>query len=266
MSMAEHSGTPAAHAEVATSEQSEQENEYWFPYHYVAQFRGTFRHYFLDTWSMNYASTIEFLLGKLAGESRQRIVDIGCGDGRFSRELAMASPASSVVGVDYSKRAVTLASAMNQDLPNLQFLSKDITGDSGLGQFDLAILMEVFEHLPLADADRFMRAVRALVKPGGVLYLTVPHKNKPVEYKHFQHFSVATLLPYLEPYFEIAEVVPFERRGLSRWLLERILSNRLFILNNGLLLTLLYRWYKKSLFRCASEASCQRLFVRAVAK
>jgi SAM-dependent methyltransferase len=271
---AEREALGAAHSHPAgvqgfttsTAEQSAQDDEYWFPYHYVAQFRGQFRQCFLDTWSINYVSTIEYLLGRIAAERPRRIVDIGCGDGRFTRELSLTYPDCQVVGIDYSARATVLARAMNPDRPNLEFHALDITQPLDLGTFDLAILMEVFEHIPLAETASFMAGVRRLMQPGGVLYVTVPHENKPLEYKHFQHFSAASLVRQLQPCFEVVEVVPFEKRALSRKLLTRVLSNRFFVLNNDRLLNRIYAWYKKHLFLCESERVCQRLFVRAVAR
>lgn len=248
------------------TQQALQDDEYWFPYHYVAQFKGTFQQCFLDSWSINYVSTIEFLLEKIRAQPPSRIVDIGCGDGRFSREMALAAVDSSVVGIDYSQRAITLASAMNPEVPNLQFKRLDITQQSELAPFDVAILMEVFEHLPLEHAEAFLRSVRGLLKPGGTLLLTVPHSNKPLEYKHFQHFTVEKLVKYLQPCFEVVEVVPFEKMSLGRRLVNVILSNRLFILNSGKLLRAIYGWYKRNLFFCDSEKSCQRIFVKATAR
>jgi SAM-dependent methyltransferase len=247
-------------------QQSLQDDEYSFPYHYVAQFRGSFRHYFLDAWAINYASTIEYLLTKVGADRPARIVDIGCGDGRFSRELALAHPESTVVGIDYSKRAIGLASAMNPDVGNLQFLSLDITAPHAVEAFDLAVLMEVFEHLPLDQGQNFLQSVRGLLRKGGTLLLTVPHENKPLEYKHFQHFSVQKVVDYLSPCFDVVEVVPFEKRSFGRMLVATILSNRLFILNTGRLLRLIYGWYKRHPFHCDSERSCQRIFVKATAK
>lgn len=248
-------------------EQANQENEYWFPYHYVAQFKNNrFKHFFLDSWSINYVSTIEFLLKNINIDSAKRIVDIGCGDGRFSRELSLVNPNSSVVGIDYSKRAIALASAMNPDIANLQFQSIDITKENELAPFDSAVLMEVFEHIPIESADHFMSSVRNLVREGGVLYLTVPHENKPVEYKHFQHFSVEKIINYLHPHFEVVEVVPFEKISWTRKLIFLTLNNRFFILNSQRILSMIYRWYKAHLFFCSSEKDCQRIFVKAVAK
>jgi len=195
-----------------------------------------------------------------------RIVDIGCGDGRFSRELARTFQSTTVVGIDYSERAIALASAMNPDVSNLKFQQIDIAKNINLEPSDRAVLMEVFEHLPIESAGNFMASVRKLIRNDGVLYLTVPHENKPLEYKHFQHFSIEKILDYLRPHFNVVEVVPFERISLCRGVMLKALSNRLFILNNQRLLTMIYKWYKKHLFHCDSELECQRIFVKAVAK
>lgn len=248
-------------------EQSYQEDEYWFPYHYVGQFEnGDFKHYFLDTWSINYVSTIEYLLQKIDARPNSRIVDIGCGDGRFSRELSRAFQATTVVGIDYSKRAIALASAMNPDIANLEFHSLDITKKHNLAPFNCAVLMEVFEHIPIEEAGQFMGAVRTVLREGGLLYLTVPHENKLLEYKHFQHFSTEKIVNYLRPHFDVVEVVPFERITWRRGLILKVLSNRLFVLNNQRLLSMIYHWYKRDLFFCGSEKECQRIFVKAVAR
>lgn len=250
------------------TEQRIQEQEYRFPYHYVGQYRGDrFRHFFLDTWAINYCSTIEYLIGEMqAAGPAGRVADIGCGDGRFSRELSLAFPTSRVVGIDYSSRAVALATTMNCDVVNLEFTCLDITGDHDLHGFDTAVMMEVFEHIPVDAAPVFIASVRALLKRSGILYLTVPHLNKPLEEKHFQHFSVESLRRYLEPHFKVVQAVPFERMSLLRGLLTTLLCNRFFILNHPALLSALYRWYKKELFYCACEEECQRIFIKAVAK
>jgi len=249
------------------SPQLKQEEEYWFPYHYVGQFKeNKFRHFILHTWAINYVSTIEYLLNKIDTDPGSRIVDIGCGDGRFSRELSIANPSKVIVGIDYSERAIKLAQAMNYDIANLTFKRLDITNEICPDVFDIAVLMEVFEHIPLDKAEEFMRAVHGLLKRGGILHLTVPHENKPIQSKHFQHFSANKITNYLNPYFEIEEVVPFEKISPFRPFVLKILKNKLFILRNQRLLSLIYRFYKKNLFFCSSEKECQRLYVKAVAK
>jgi SAM-dependent methyltransferase len=244
-----------------------QESEYWFPYHYVGQFKDNrFKHFFLDTWAINYVSTIEYLLDNISTSPGDRIVDIGCGDGRLSRELALTYEKCSVIGIDFSPKAIALSSALNADVRNLKFKCHNILKkEISFHPFDTAMLIEVLEHIPLEDAIEFIRGVRRLLKKNGVLYLTVPHKNKPLEYKHFQHFSVDGIINHLQPPFDVTDVVPFEKISWRRIFLNRILSNKWFILKHPRLLKYLYLWYKKDLFFCQSEKDCQRIFIKAVA-
>ena len=256
-----------AKANEVSSEQQRQEQEYWFPYHYVAQFENDrFRTGYLDAWGINYVSTIEFLLGKISDATNARIADIGCGDGRFSRELALKFHECSITGIDYSQKAVGLAAAMNTEVTNLSFNTTDITADHDLGHFDVAILMEVFEHIPPGDTQKFISSVHRLLKPDAILHMTVPHKNTLTDPMHFQHFSVSGLLEYLEDKFEAIEIVPFERISIARSLIVCLLCNRFFILNNPRMLSILYRYYKRKLFFAQSEKNCQRIYVKARAR
>jgi cyclopropane fatty-acyl-phospholipid synthase-like methyltransferase len=244
-----------------------QENEYWFPYHYVTKMPAEgFRQHFVDTWGINYISTIEFILERIRKLNPNSLIDIGCGDGRLTREIALSTDVPILYGVDYSKRAISLATAMNQDISRIIYTAEDIMSVHELPKVDVIILMEVFEHIPIESCEQFLKSASQLLNKGGKLLLTVPHSNKPVEYKHFQHFSISSLTSSLENYFDIVDVVPFERKGIIRKWMNYLLANRFFILNNGRLLKYVYQFNKKFLFRCGSESCCQRLFVEATVK
>jgi SAM-dependent methyltransferase len=248
------------------AEQILQDEEYHFPYHYVARLGGEgFRAHFVDTWAINYASTIEFLLDQVAQSKAASIVDIGCGDGRFTRELALALPGRRVVGIDYSERAICLAKAMNQDRA-IEFRQLDITTTPSDERFEAAILMEVFEHIPPAEGETFLKGVRDLLVPGGRLFLTVPHANKPLEYKHYRHFTFESITDSLNGQFEIMKIIPFEKRSLYGSIVKKLLSNRFFILNNQRALNVIYKYYMKHLFNCKEEGECQRIYLEAVAR
>jgi 2-polyprenyl-3-methyl-5-hydroxy-6-metoxy-1,4-benzoquinol methylase len=250
-----------------TIEQTSQDAEYSIPYHYITRRPiKNFGQHFVDTWGINYISTIEFMLKKIETLGPSSIVDIGCGDGRLTREIFLENSNKKVLGIDYSERAIKLAQAMNSDLTGIEFKSIDITSRSFDEKFDLAVLMEVYEHIPLDAISEFLAGVRSLIKPEGLLLLTVPHTNKPLEYKHFQHFTIEGLNNQLSSHFEVIEVIPFEKRGLLRRLLNFLLCNRFCVLNNRRLLNFLYYFHEKYLFKCNTENECQRLFVLAKPK
>lgn len=247
--------------------QAHQESEYYFPYHYVSKMPSSgFAQHFVDSWGINYISTIVFLLNHIERSQPKSLIDIGCGDGRLTREIHTHLPSIKLKGIDYSSRAINLAQAMNQDFPDIQYDRVDLLSNNLPEKYDAAILMEVLEHIPPHEVHTFVCGVHSVLKPGGTLFLTVPHINKPVEYKHFQHFSVETISNCLSSHFHIIEIVPFEKRSFARRFLNKLLCNNLFVLNNGKLLKYLYSINEKYLFNCAHENECQRIFVKASAK
>src|SRR5688572_17992944 len=129
-----------------------QDAEYRFPYHYVAQWRPHFTQSFTDTWGINYVSTIEHLLARLAAMEFRSLVDVGCGDGRLAREIAATFPGREILGVDYSARAIGLAQAMNAGSGAATYRQLDIVAPHDVGQHDVATLVEVLEHVPPAAA------------------------------------------------------------------------------------------------------------------
>ena len=239
-----------------TIEQIIQDNEYWFPYHYVVKYEPHFTQCYLDSWGINYASTIEFLLDHISKVKFNSIIDIGCGDGRFTSELSKAFPDANVVGIDYSERAISLAKSMS---PNIPFIQMDIARSSPKEKYDVGVLMEVLEHIPPEDVRNFLHGVSDLLCDRGVLFITVPHCNKPVESKHFQHFTVDGLLNCLGELFEPCEIIPFEKNSVRKKIIDTILSNRYFILNHQKTLDLLYKYYKDKLFTACNESDCKRI-------
>ena len=242
--------------DINTVEQIIQENEYWFPYHYVAKYEPHFTQCYLDSWGINYVATIEFLLSYISRVKFNSIVDIGCGDGRFTSELSKAFPDANIVGIDYSGRAISLAKAMS---PSIPFIQMDITRSSTRGKYDVGILMEVLEHIPPEEVKSFLHGVSDLLCDGGVLFITVPHSNKPVEPKHFQHFTVESLLNCLGDSFEPCKIVLFEKNSVRKRILDTILANRFFILNHRKALDLIYKYYKNRLFIACDENDCKRI-------
>ena len=242
--------------------QENQENLYKFPYHYVVQYENQFSLALVDEWGLNYASAIEFILQKVGEKNNnQSIIDIGCGDGRLTRELIKKFPKATVMGIDYSTRSIHLAKLLNDDFA-IKFEAINILHRKLRKEFDSAVLMEVFEHIEPKSADIFLENIRDLLTYKGVLHLTVPHKNVPVAPHHFRHFTVKGLLPELENCFDIIEVIPFERKTYLRKWIMRSFINKFFILNHPGLKNSLYSFYKRNFFLVEHESQCQRIYVK----
>ena len=102
-------------------------------------------------------------LGDVAG---RRVLDLGCGKGRFSRHLRRAG--ANVVGLDPSP--AMLAGAVG--LSRIQASAARLPlADGG---FDAVIAVEVFEHL--ADIDAALGEIHRVLRPGGLI--VVVDKNR----------------------------------------------------------------------------------------
>ncbi|MDR9382699.1 MAG: class I SAM-dependent methyltransferase, partial [Natronomonas sp.] len=189
------------------AEQQIQEAQYDYPYHYIPQVEdGRFSQLQYWSWGMHYLGGIRVVLDQLESWSFDSLIDLGCGDGRFLRELSTKRPSVDALGIDYSERSVAMARGMN---PDLDYEVVDLLSEDVGREFEVATAVEVLEHIPPDDLPTFVARITDLLVDDGRFILTVPHENKPVRDKHYQHFAAADLLPLLDPSFESVEFVPF---------------------------------------------------------
>jgi SAM-dependent methyltransferase len=184
-----------------------QEQEYEFPYHYIPRRdnRGAstcIRWH----WGLEYLVGLDVAMHHLIACNPASLLDIGCGDGRFLRDVRQRTQIGELLGVDYSARAIALARALN---PSLRYEQFDVTAASLPTQYDAAALIEVVEHIPPASMNEFLAGARRCIRSGGTLVVTVPHSNMPVAKKHYQHFTSETLRSTLERHFRVERIVPF---------------------------------------------------------
>jgi ubiquinone/menaquinone biosynthesis C-methylase UbiE len=89
----------------------------------------------------------------------RRVLDLGCGKGRFARPLAEAG--AEVIGIDLS--AAMLADA--DGIARVRGSARRLP--FAAASFDAVIAVEVFEHL--AAIDEVLSEARRVLRPGGVL-------------------------------------------------------------------------------------------------
>lgn len=242
-----------------SAEQSVQEAEYEFPYHYIPRLEGgNFSQVRKLRWGYEYLSYLRFVLARLERVEFDSLLDVGCGEGRFLREVSRRFPGKRLLGVDFSARAVEYARLLN---PGLRFAREDIAdGVAPTEPFDVVTLIETLEHVPPAELGEFVAGLRRRVSEGGLLVVSVPSKNIKMSAKHYQHFDLGSLKAALAPHFGVEE--HFYLNRISKWdrLLSAVLTNRYFILNERRLLNALFRRYERSLL-AARESDCKRICV-----
>ncbi len=235
-----------------------QENEYEYPYHYIPRWDGV---HFSQTqslsWGYEYISYLYFILEKAEKIGFESLLDLGCGDGRFLRELTKKSSGKQVIGLDYSQRAIDFARIMN---PNIEWRCGDISEENLFDfKFDIITLIETLEHIEPSAIANFLQGASHYLKDNGYFLLTVPSKNIKVEDKHYQHFDLDALENVLSPFFTIKEA-NYLNHKTSRplRLMQRVLYNRFFILNHEILLQKLYNYYRNNLL-LTDDKNCRRI-------
>ncbi|HVB46534.1 MAG TPA: class I SAM-dependent methyltransferase [Streptosporangiaceae bacterium] len=113
------------------------------------------------------------LLGPVAG---LKVLDVACGHGRITRELARRG--ASVVGLDLSGALITRALETEQDEQlGIRYLHDDVTMPGSLdnydGDFDLAVCN--FGLSDIDDLDAAITAVSDALKPRGCFAFSIMH-------------------------------------------------------------------------------------------
>ena len=114
---------------------------------------------------------------KLLGNGPKRILDVGCGDGRFLSVLRDFGPSNwELFGIDIDERAIRLAAkrgirAELSRLEDYQPQSDAESPDSG-GRFDMIVQFQVIEHV--SSPDEMVRKVKDLLVPGGLFVIETP--------------------------------------------------------------------------------------------
>jgi trans-aconitate 2-methyltransferase len=97
----------------------------------------------------------------------ERVLDLGCGSGQVTAEIAARVPGGDVVGVDASADMIAFASShFGFPLrPNLRFQTGDIRRLSFLEEFDLVVSFNALHWIP--DQDEALRSIAAAMKSDG---------------------------------------------------------------------------------------------------
>ena len=160
----------------------------------------------------------------------RRVLDIGCGDGCLTYQLAQRD--KSVVGIDDSLLPLRLARGefARRHMPREPLLA---AGDGRRlphhdEAFDCVILADVIEHIDAPEAV-MQEAYRVLSK-GGQILVTTPRRQgaEPAHEYHCREYTGSELADLLSERFTAVRVQVFQPIRASRLYERRILGRKLF--------------------------------------
>lgn len=117
------------------------------------------------------------LIAQLKLHGDEHILDVGCGDGKVTAELARAVPRGSMTGVDASPQMIQFAkkACPPTEISNLKFQIMDARKIKSTRRFDL-----VFSNAALHwvdDHQAILRGAASILKPGGRLIISCGGKG-----------------------------------------------------------------------------------------
>jgi trans-aconitate 2-methyltransferase len=171
---------------------------------------------------------LELLRPKLRGD--ERVLDVGCGNGKTTREIALMLPKGSVVGVDASDKMVKFARAAAPADPavaaptNVIFETMDARYLRFEMAFDLVVSFNALHWVPEEDQEYVLRGIYKALKPNGIAQLRLVPRGarksledtieETTRSPRWQKFFVGIRDPYLhmtaESYSVLAEECGFQ--------------------------------------------------------
>jgi trans-aconitate methyltransferase len=121
------------------------------------------------------------LLGKLCLKGDERILDVGCGDGKLSSEIARSLSEGSVLGIDLSEEMIAFAKEHYplERFPNLTFMQMDATELRFDSEFDI-----IFSNAALhwiKNQKPLLKGFWKSLKPGGKLLVQMGGKGNAAD-------------------------------------------------------------------------------------
>jgi SAM-dependent methyltransferase len=106
---------------------------------------------------------------------RGRVLEVGCGAGRFLRAVGAARPALALTGIDVSRSALATLASLAPGIETRLATSPALPARDA--EFDAVLLLDVLEHLD--DPAGMLAEIRRVLVPGGVLHAHVPCEGDP---------------------------------------------------------------------------------------
>lgn len=117
-------------------------------------------------------------LGLLKLKGTERILDVGCGNGKVTAQIAARLAGGSIVGIDPSTDMIAFASSQfpSATHPNLSFKVADARSLPFRDEFDLVVSFNALHWIP--DQDAALSSIHRTMKPNSTAQLRLVRAGK----------------------------------------------------------------------------------------
>jgi 2-polyprenyl-3-methyl-5-hydroxy-6-metoxy-1,4-benzoquinol methylase len=208
------------------------------------------------------------------------MLDVGCGEGTFLREVARLVRHGKLCGIDTSEVCIgrNIESTQRQKDP-IEFLLRDVIDFELPDRFDVVFSHQVLEHIAPADLPAHIRSVHAALKPAGKFIVILPNRfwgpqditrivdntftgRVPAMGSHVNESSYTELTPWLKLHgftniktiWPLATHIPFLRSVRVRPVINGMLERNAMLRS----LSNLVRWHGRPVFKNSIVLICER--------
>lgn len=128
-------------------------------------------------------------------KKNSQVLEIGCGIGTQSGLiLKFLSKKGSLCSYDISDKSIKIAKETYAKYHNVKFICGDVTDIGVNGEYDVIVLPDVIEHIPIKKHDILFNNLRKVLKPTGFMLINIPFAN----YLEWVHHNRPELLQIID--------------------------------------------------------------------
>ncbi|WP_196799574.1 methyltransferase domain-containing protein [Verrucomicrobium sp. 3C] len=166
-------------------------------------------------------STPQFIQGQklislLSIEPGDSVLDLGCGTGRLTEQVAkLVGPQGKVVGIDPSVHRIAIAKQREAAGLSFQVAGSDDLASFASGSFDRVYLNYVFHWID--KKEETLRQIYRILKPGGRIGISTGRKDQPSQVRELIRDSIREVLGKVPPdlFVSAFHLTPRELRSLA---------------------------------------------------